>query len=52
MCAGIFTAPVTMSCLATLFESQGALEKLEGFVSRHGPAFYGLACQYADTFAD
>ncbi len=41
-CAGIFTAPITMSCLATLFESEGALEKLEGFVSRHGPAFYRL----------
>ena len=41
-CAGIYTAPNTMSCLATLFESEGALDKLEGFVSRHGPAFYGL----------
>ena len=41
-CAGIYTAPNTMSCLATLFESEGALDKLEGFVSRHGPAFYRL----------
>ena len=41
-CAGIYTAPNTMSCLATLFESEGALDKLEGFVSRHGPVFYRL----------
>ena len=31
-----------MSCLAALFEGEGALDKLEGFVSRHGPAFYRL----------
>ena len=41
-CAGIYTAPNTMSCLAALFEGEGALDKLEGFVSRHGPAFYKL----------
>ena len=41
-CAGIYTAPNTMSCLAALFEGEGALDKLEGFVSRHGPAFYRL----------
>jgi dihydroorotase len=41
-CAGCFTAPVALSCLAELFESEGALERLEGFVSLHGPAFYGL----------
>ena len=41
-CAGIYTAPNTMSCLAALFEGECALDKLEGFVSRHGPAFYRL----------
>lgn len=41
-CAGIYTAPNTMSCLAALFDGEGALDKLEGFVSRHGPAFYRL----------
>lgn len=42
-CAGCFTAPVAMACLAQLFEDAGALDKLEGFASKHGPAFYGLA---------
>ena len=25
-----------------MFEEEGALDRLEGFTSRHGPAFYGL----------
>ena len=25
------------------FEEEGALHRLEGFASEHGPAFYGLA---------
>lgn len=41
-CAGCFTATNTMSLLAHVFEEEGALDRLEGFVSRHGPAFYGL----------
>lgn len=41
-CAGIFTAPNTMSCLAHVFEEDGALTALEGFSSRNGPAFYRL----------
>ncbi len=41
-CAGIFTAPNTMSCLAHVFEEEGALDRLEGFTSHHGPAFYRL----------
>ena len=40
--AGCFTAPVALSCLAQVFEEAGALERLEGFTSLHGPAFYGL----------
>ncbi len=40
--AGCFTAPIALACLAEVFETAGALDKLEGFVSRHGPAFYGL----------
>ena len=27
---------------ATAFDAAGALDKLEGFASLHGPAFYGL----------
>lgn len=42
-CAGIFTAVNTMSCLAHVFEEEGALDKLEAFTSLIGPAFYGLA---------
>jgi len=41
-CAGIFTAPNTMSCLAEVFEAAGALPKLESFASLNGPRFYKL----------
>ncbi|SMX28008.1 Dihydroorotase [Pelagimonas phthalicica] len=41
-CAGCFTASNTMSILAEVFEQEGALDKLEGFTSLHGPKFYGL----------
>ncbi|GLQ34719.1 dihydroorotase [Amylibacter marinus] len=41
-CAGCFTATNTISCLAQVFEDEGALDKLEGFASLHGPAHYGL----------
>ena len=42
-CAGIFTAPNTLSCLAHVFENNDALDKLEGFTSLFGPAYYGVA---------
>ena len=38
-CAGIYTSPNTMSCLAHIFEGESALDRLEGFTSLHGPAF-------------
>lgn len=41
-CAGIFCAPNTLSCLAHVFEEEGALDRLEAFVSVNGPAFYRL----------
>ena len=41
-CAGIFTAPVALSCLAHVFEEAGALDFLEGFASVNGARFYGL----------
>ncbi|MFO1209879.1 MAG: dihydroorotase [Amaricoccus sp.] len=41
-CAGVFTAPVALACLAQVFEEEGALDRLEGFASLHGPAFYRL----------
>jgi dihydroorotase len=40
--AGCFTAPAALELYAEAFESAGALDKLEGFASLHGPAFYGL----------
>ncbi len=42
-CAGIYTSINTMSCLAHVFEQDGALDKLEAFASLNGPAWYGLA---------
>ncbi|MBI1418450.1 MAG: dihydroorotase [Limimaricola sp.] len=42
-CAGIFSAPVTMACLAEVFEAAGALERLEDFVAVNGARFYGVA---------
>lgn len=41
-CAGCFTAPAALELYAEIFESLGALDKLEAFASFHGPDFYGL----------
>ncbi len=41
-CAGIFNAPAALEIYAMAFEEMGALDRLEGFASRNGPAFYGL----------
>ena len=41
-CAGIYTSINTMSCLAHVFEQEGALDKLEAFASLSGPAWYGV----------
>lgn len=41
-CAGIFNAPFALESYALVFEEEGALDKLEGFASLHGPAFYKL----------
>lgn len=41
-CAGCFTATNTMSCLAHVFETAQALDRLEAFASLNGPAWYGL----------
>ena len=47
-CAGCYSAPVALPLYAEAFENAGALERLEGFASLHGAAFYGLAPN-ADT---
>ncbi|ABC31681.1 dihydroorotase, homodimeric type [Hahella chejuensis KCTC 2396] len=41
-CAGCFTAPSALELYAEAFDELGALDKLEGFASLHGPTFYGL----------
>jgi dihydroorotase len=40
--AGCFTAPAALELYAEAFEAAGALHRLEGFASLHGPAIYGL----------
>jgi dihydroorotase len=41
-CAGIFNAPYALESYAMVFDEEGALDRLEGFASEHGPRFYGL----------
>jgi len=41
-CAGIYSAPAALELYAEVFERCGALDKLQGFASHHGPDFYGL----------
>ena len=41
-CAGIFSASITMSCLAHVFEQDNALDRLEAFTSINGAGFYKL----------
>ena len=41
-CAGAYTAYAALELYAEAFDSVNALDKLEGFTSLHGPAFYGL----------
>lgn len=41
-CAGIYTAHAALELYATIFEQNGALDKLEAFASFNGADFYGL----------
>ena len=41
-CAGIFTATNALELYAQVFEDEKSLDKLEGFASLYGPAFYGM----------
>ena len=41
-CAGCFTGLAALEMYAEAFEAAGALDKLEGFASFHGPDFYRL----------
>ena len=48
-CAGIFSAPNALKCLAHIFEKNAALDKLEGFVSLNGAKYYGLPANSSYT---
>jgi dihydroorotase len=41
-CAGIFNAPFALESYASVFEEDGALDRLEAFASVNGATFYGL----------
>ncbi|WP_295377392.1 dihydroorotase [uncultured Pseudacidovorax sp.] len=41
-CAGCYTALSAIELYAEAFDNAGALDKLEGFASFHGPDFYGM----------
>jgi dihydroorotase len=41
-CAGCYTANAGIELYAEVFDAEGALDKLEGFASFHGPDWYGL----------
>jgi len=41
-CAGCYTAHAALEMYAEVFDAAGALHRLEGFASFHGPDFYGL----------
>jgi len=47
-CAGCYTALTAIELYAEAFDDAGALDRLEGFASFHGPDFYGLP-RNADT---
>jgi dihydroorotase len=40
--AGMYTAHAAIELYAEAFDAAGAIDKLEGFASHHGPDFYGL----------
>lgn len=42
-CAGCYSAWSALELYTEIFDDLGALDKLEGFASLHGPDFYGLA---------
>jgi dihydroorotase len=46
--AGVYTSPILVPLVATLLESFGALDKLEGYVSTNGRTFYGVSPKAGD----
>jgi len=41
-CAGVYSAPIALELYAEVFDRAGAIDRLEGFASHHGPDFYGV----------
>jgi dihydroorotase len=41
-CAGCYTSHAAIELYAEAFDAAGAIDRLEGFASIHGPQFYGL----------
>ncbi len=41
-CAGVFCAPTAIAAYAQVFDEEQALDRLGGFLSQHGAAFYRL----------
>jgi len=41
-CAGCYTAPHALELYAEVFDAAGQMDRLEGFASQFGPAFYRL----------
>lgn len=57
VCAGVYTQTYALSYVAEAFDSIGKLDKLKGFVSEFGHAFYGikkedLVCQDEVTLVE
>lgn len=46
-CAGLYTAPAALELYAEAFDGAGAIERLDDFAGRFGPAFYGLSLNEA-----
>ncbi|CAK0743537.1 dihydroorotase [Gammaproteobacteria bacterium] len=51
-CAGIYSAHAAVELYAEIFEGANALNRLEGFASRHGADFYGLPCNRAEIILE
>lgn len=47
--AGVYTSSILVPLVATLLESFGALDKLQGFVSDNGRKFYGVPAKEGEV---
>jgi dihydroorotase len=47
--AGVYTSPILLPLVATLLESFGALDQLEGFISKNGRKFYGVEAKEGES---